>query len=243
VTVEKVAEHVGAEQGAMVMPFYLVCDVSQSMTPYMAALNEALEGLRRAIVTDPAVDDTARICVMVFSEIAQVIVPLSQMSETPAPTLTPQGGTNYGVAFHQLARRIDYDTESLKQQGLKVYRPCVFFLTDGEPMDGDWEQSFRATLTYNQSTGQGMKGHPIFVPLGFNEARRAIVAKLAYPLERGKWYMAEHTSPAEALHALFDVITKTVITSGLTALTKPAITPVQPSTGGVIQGDYDPDYV
>jgi uncharacterized protein YegL len=225
------------------MPFYLVCDVSKSMTHQMPVLNEALQGLRNEIATNPVVDDVARICVMVFSDIAQVVIPLGQPSEMAVPALSVQFGTNYGNAFRQLTRRIDYDTSVLKKQGHKVYRPCVFFLTDGEPQDRDWEESFRSTLTYDRATGQGMKGHPVFVPVGFRQAQPAILAKLAYPAQRGKWYIDRNTNYAEAIRELLDVIKKTIITSGLSSLTEPVVTPVAPSNRNIQQGDYDPDYV
>src|ERR1700749_4922477 len=156
-TGEQVAEQHGAEEGALVMPFYLVCDVSQSMAGALPALNQALLGLRQAIVNEPVVDDVARICIMTFSDTAQVVVPLGQMSESGPPALSVQHTTNYGAAFDQLRRTIIGDLQELKRQGLKVYRPCVFFLTDGLPTDHGWEQAFRTTLTYDPSTGQGMK--------------------------------------------------------------------------------------
>src|SRR4051794_21597157 len=149
------------------MPFYIVCDVSYSMSGDMGHLNEALQGLHRAIVAEPVVDDVARISVLTFSDGAAVVTPLDQLSGTTLPTLTVQGGTNYGAAFRLLAQTIDADAAELKRQGYKTYRPCAFFLTDGMPGDQGWGASFVSTLTYNKETGQGMKNHPIFVPFGF----------------------------------------------------------------------------
>jgi uncharacterized protein YegL len=133
----------------------------------------------------------------------------------------------------------------LKQQGYKVYRPCAFFLTDGVPQDEDWEETFKSTLTYDPATGQGMKGHPIFVPFGFGQASPATLAKLAYPARRGKWYMHRDANPALAVRNLLDVIMKTVIASSMSSLTpQPAVELDRvPDGGPIIQGDYDPDYV
>src|SRR5262245_31766883 len=91
-----------AEQGQLVMPFYLICDVSGSMSGDMKALNDGLQGLRQAIVTEPVVDDVAQICIMTFSDSAKVVMPMSQMSEHKVPTLKVEGGTNYGKAFREL---------------------------------------------------------------------------------------------------------------------------------------------
>ena len=50
------------KQGQLVMPFYLICDVSYSMLNDMPALNDCLQRLRRAIVAERVVDDVAHIC-------------------------------------------------------------------------------------------------------------------------------------------------------------------------------------
>jgi uncharacterized protein YegL len=241
---EQVIEQNEVEPGSLVMPFYLVCDVSQSMAASLPALNQALRTLWQAIVNEPVVDDVARICIMTFSDTARVVVPLGRITETGLPALGVEFGTNYGAAFRELAQTIAYDSEALKDQGYKVYRPCVFFLTDGMPLDEDWEETFGATLTFDPHTGQGMKAHPIFVPFGFDQARPSILAKLAYPPQRGKWHFAGDASPALALQGLLDVIMKTVVNSSMTSLSKPAfVPPVVPAGSGIVQGDYDPDYV
>jgi uncharacterized protein YegL len=244
-TSEQVAEHHGPEEGALVMPFYLVCDVSQSMAASMPALNQALQGLRHAIVNQPVVDDVARICIMTFSDTAQVVVPLGQMSETAVPALSVRFATNYGAAFMELQRTITDDIRTLKQQSLKVYRPCVFFLTDGIPTDRDWEQTFNSTLTYDPITGHGMKEHPIFVPFGFDQARPSVLARLAFPPGRGKWHLSHETTPTQAVQGLLEVIMRTVVNTAMTSLTtNPSFQSAIPPPGSpIIQGDYDPDYV
>jgi len=85
-----------AAEGQMVMPFYIICDVSGSMTRDMPLLNEGIQKLRRSIVQNPVVDDVAHISVISFSNDARTAMPLSQMSEQPMPTLATDGGmTNY----------------------------------------------------------------------------------------------------------------------------------------------------
>lgn len=240
-------ERTEAEQGQLVMPFYLICDVSYSMSGDMGALNDGVERLRRAIVTQPAVDDVAQICIMSFSDTAKVVMPLARMSEHSVPKLSVEGGTLYGAAFRQLAQAVTRDSAELKRQGYKVYRPCAFFLTDGEPNDGDWHRTFTNTLTYDRQTGRGMKSHPIFVPFGFRDAPESVLRQLAYPPERGKWYHAKNATVEEALAGILDIIMNTVVTAGQTASAgQPTLTPQPPAPGsGIQQGDseYDPDYV
>jgi len=244
---ERVREHSSIEEGQLVMPFYIICDVSYSMSGDMKDLNDGLERLHRAIVAQPVADDVAQICIMSFSTTAKVLMPLGQMSEVSVPRLSVEGSTNYGAAFRELAHTIERDRAALKTQGFKIYRPCAFFLTDGEPTDSDWHQTFTSTLTYDRQTGQGMKSHPIFVPFGFRDAQERVLRQLAYPPERGKWYLAKNTSVEQALAGILDIIMKTVVASARTATSgQPTLTQQAPASGsGIVQGSssYDPDYV
>jgi uncharacterized protein YegL len=237
---ELVREHRAVEQGQLVMPFYLICDVSCSMMNDMPALNDSLQRLRRAIVTQPVVDDVAHICIMTFSDTAKVVMPLGQMSEHLVPMLSVEGGTNYGAAFTELARTITRDATALKREGYKIYRPCAFFLTDGEPLDGDWWETFKNTLTYNRATGAGMKQHPVFVPFGFRDAPEDVLRKLAYPLEKGKWYHIKSLDIEQALAGILNIIMNTVVSSGMSSQTgQPALVHAQPNVPGMSSGDAD----
>jgi uncharacterized protein YegL len=241
---ERMPGYPSEEAGQIVMPFYLMCDVSLSMTPDMAGLNEGLQRLRRAILAEPLANDVAYIAIATFSDIAKVVMPLERMSEQQVPALSPQSGTDYGAAFRLLAQTIAQDTAELKARGLKVYRPCVFFLTDGEPLDRDWYQTFTSTLTYDSGTKVGMKGHPIFVPFGFRQAPEDVLKKLAYPQGKGKWYHAKNASVEEALSGMLGIIMATVVTSSRTATSgQPAVVPLAPPpNSGIAYGDRD-DFV
>jgi uncharacterized protein YegL len=242
---ERVGERVAHEEGAVTMPFYVICDVSWSMKGSMDALNEALVGLRQAIITEPVVDDVARICIIAFSDSADVVMPLSQVSDRVVPTLGLGTGTNYGAAFRLLAQTISADIADLKQQGMRVFRPCAFFLTDGEPGDHDWHETFTAALRYDPQTQTGMKQYPIFVPFGFGEASRDVLKRLAYPPDKGKWYLSHDTSPTGAIKGLLDILMKTVVTGGLTGNSdKPAVIPAAPaSNSDVEQGSGEDDWM
>lgn len=236
--------HASEQPGQIVMPFYLTCDVSCSMTNDMPALNDSLQRLKRAILADPATNDVAYISITTFSDIGKVVMPLGQMSEQHVPTLSPEGGTNYGAAFRTLAQAITQDTADLKARGLKVFRPCVFFLSDGEPLDHDWHQTFVSTLCYDPITKAGMKSHPIFVPFGFRDAPEGVLRKLAYPKEKGKWYHTRTATVEQALAGIIGIIMSTVVTASRSAGTAhPAIVPQPPAAGsGIAYGDPD-DFV
>jgi|HubBroStandDraft_1064217.scaffolds.fasta_scaffold14825_2 uncharacterized protein YegL len=210
---EHVAYRRTADSGQLVMPFYLICDVSYSMRGDMRELNDGVRRLRTAILADPVVDDIAQICLMSFSDDAKVLMPMAKMSEVRLPRLAEEGGTNYGAAFRELARAIEHDGANLTRHGYQVYRPCALFLTDGKPTDRTWHETFTRTLTYDHQTGQGMKTHPIFAPFGFRNAPEEVLKQLAYPPEKGKWYHARTTSVEQALAGILHIIMQTVIMS------------------------------
>lgn len=92
---ERVAERTEVVPEQLVMLFYLIFDVSISMTYDLAALQDGLRRLIAAIAAQPVLDDVTQICVMTFSGTAQVVTPLGQPSTLKPPTLAIQGGTNY----------------------------------------------------------------------------------------------------------------------------------------------------
>jgi uncharacterized protein YegL len=211
-SVEYDHEHAGA--GQVAMPFYLICDVSLSMSDDMAALNDGVQRLWGSVAAEPLAVDVARIGIMTFSDTATMVMPLTRLSEQPAPVLSVAGGTDYGAAFRELARVIPADCAALRAQGYRVFRPCAFFLTDGEPLDDGWRETFEATLTYNRVSGAGMRNHPVFIAFGFRDAPADVLECLAYPPGRGKWHHVKSDGIGAVITLIRDVIMKTVAASG-----------------------------
>jgi len=120
-----------------VLPFYLVCDESGSMSGNrIDSINTSLVELHQEIGANPVVSDKTRFCVIAFSSDAHVLLPLSELSNVGSiPGLTAGGGTSFGKAFDLLRDTITQDIAKLKADGHQVLRPAVFFLTDGQPTD------------------------------------------------------------------------------------------------------------
>src|SRR5689334_13720614 len=120
-----------ATEGQVVMPFYIVCDVSGSMCGDMAELNSGIAGLRDEIMKDPVADDLAMLSIIAFDSAARTVVPLDFPSAMKLEPLKCGGLTNYTSAFQEFHKAFEADRVRLKAEGKKVFRPCVFFLTDG----------------------------------------------------------------------------------------------------------------
>jgi uncharacterized protein YegL len=198
-----------------VMPFYLICDVSLSMRYEMKALQAGVSRLWRAIVDSYLLDEGTRVCVMTFSDEAKIPVPLTKMSAYPdgLPEFEHEQETNYGAAFRALAEEMAEDCRGLRTTGYEVFRPCVYFLTDGEPTDPDWHETFTATLTEGPLARLGMSEAAIFVPFGFRDARAQVLSRLAYPEHVAKWYHAKNATIEQALDGLLAIIKNSVLLS------------------------------
>jgi uncharacterized protein YegL len=157
-----------------VLPFYLLCDESSSMSGVpVQAINDSLPKLHTEIGSNPVVADKTRFCLIGFNHQAQVLLPLSDLSSVSSiPGLQADGGTDYSSAFDLLYNTITSDVAQLKANGDQVYRPAVFFLSDGQPGD-DW------SVAYQRLTDHSWPLHPNILAFGFGSVHAATLQQVA----------------------------------------------------------------
>jgi uncharacterized protein YegL len=191
-----------------ILPFYLVCDESGSMAgPPIEAVNKAVTDLRNEIGTNPAVADKTRFSLIGFSDRAEVLLELSDLSAvTSVPGLRADGGTNYAEAFDTLRTAITNDVARLKAEGHIVYRPAVFFLSDGQPNPGiPWDTAFRAL------TDASWSARPNILAFGIGDADEKVIGQVGTQ----RAYMADNSlGPAEALAEFARSLVRSMISSG-----------------------------
>ncbi|MCZ7472973.1 MULTISPECIES: VWA domain-containing protein [unclassified Micromonospora] len=208
-----------ATEGQVVMPFYIVCDVSGSMCGDMADLNAGVAGLRQEIMKDPVADDLAMLSVIAFDDTARTVMPLNFPSAMELQTLSCGGLTNYTAAFQEFHRAFEADRVRLKNEGKRVFRPCIFFLTDGEPTSRDHLQVFQQLLGYDPVTKQGNPRYPYVTPFGFRSATEESMKALAYPNfgeKKGRYFLAKQgASVPSLLKAISGMIGTSVLSSSL----------------------------
>lgn len=173
-------------KGLALLPFYVLVDVSYSMlTPEiidgktvtgMEAVNEITPQVFNLFREQPQLRDQARFGIVDFAGTASTPLALCDPMTSPgAPTLTPrQDGTSYATAFRALRERIEEDVAHLKADGNNVYRPAVFFLTDGEPNPGDPYET-----AWNELVDEQFRARPNFVPFGIREAEKSVLDRFA----------------------------------------------------------------
>ena len=203
--------------GQEVMLFYIVCDESASMGTNggIETINESLPELHATLVSDPLVVDKSRLSIIAFSETAEVILPLSKATEiNDMPGVAENTTTNYSAAFTTLKQAIEADVDGLKGQGYRVFRPCVFFITDGDPTDDNWESSYDELMNHRY--------RPHIIAYGVDGATVDTLKRVG----NLKAFMGvDRVMAAKALSSMMTSIGNTVVNS---------VSQVGPSGGGTI---------
>jgi uncharacterized protein YegL len=201
-----------------ILPFYVVCDQSYSMADHLDALNDGLAQLHAAVGTDPVVADKTRFCLIGFSGEAVVLQSLCRPSDVVGLTdLTTHPATSFGEAFTLLRDTIENDVDELKARGDQVYRPAVFFLSDGHPTDHTtWEAA------YERLVDPDWPARPNIIAFGIGDAD----ADTIHQIGTVQAFMSHGgVSPAAALHSFAHALTTSVVRAndeGEVALRVPA---------------------
>ena len=189
-----------------ILPFYLVCDESGSMSGKpLDAINDSLPKIHTEIGSNPVVADKTKFAIVGFSDYAELVLPLSNLSEiTSIPALTVKGGTNYSSAFDLLYDTIAEDVKQLKASGDQVYRPAVFFLSDGQPGD-NWEGSYKRLIDPSWTY------HPNILAFGFGD----VDARTLQHVATARAFVADGSmGPDEALREFAQSLIQSIVNSG-----------------------------
>jgi uncharacterized protein YegL len=198
------------------LAFYIVADVSYSMQESGAiiAANTLLKEVHDAIVDSPVIADVVRLGVIDFSDDAQVLLRLGDLRDvTTIPELRARGGTSFAAAFRQLRQEIERDIPALKGDNYKVFRPAVFFITDGQPTDdGGTLQAAFADLT-----ARDFRYRPNVIPFGVGDATKASVDPWVFPTTGEKQmrsYVAKDgADPAKAITEMAHLLISSILAS------------------------------
>ena len=179
------------------------------------ACNMALREIHQAIASDPIVNDKIRIGVISFSDSAEVIHPLSKMTDVvDFPALVVKGGSNYESAFTCLKQTIQDDIAALKaHENIKVVRPIVFFISDGEPTDTNWQAALAAVADKNWSFS------PHIIAFGVSGARAENIQKVATKSRHGNQFAFladDNADPGAVFKEVFKSFVSTIAGSAPT---------------------------
>jgi uncharacterized protein YegL len=164
-----------ADNKGHLLPVYILADESYSMKEYAEDLKTGLISLHEALRSEPMVAAKVRLSVLGFSDDVVVRMALADLrSEAEMPVLQIRNTTNYQAAFQDLLTRIPQDIGTLKRGGYLVHRPAVFFLSDGQPNNGEWRKE-HGTLSDRAVTPAA----PNIIACGVGEARAETILQVA----------------------------------------------------------------
>jgi uncharacterized protein YegL len=198
-----------------ILPFYLLCDESTSMEgDKIDTLNTALPELHREVSENPRVSDKAHFGVIGFASSAAVLLELSNLSDVAEmPTLAAEGTTNYTAAFDLLHDTIQKDVRRLRDLQHTVFRPVVFFLSDGLPSDaeGNLDVTNSWTAAYEALISPDYPAHPIIIAFGIGACDAEIVRRVA--TFKAFVQNDDAMSPAAALRQFADSLCRSIVRS------------------------------
>jgi uncharacterized protein YegL len=121
------------------LPVYLMLDTSGSMTGEpIEACRQGIKALLSDLRSDPQALETAYLSVITFSNGAQQVSPLTELSLFTEPTLTASGATSLGEALRVLQESINREVRKSTPTQKGDWKPLVFLMTDGQPTD-NWQ--------------------------------------------------------------------------------------------------------
>lgn len=197
--------------GPKVFPIYAVIDLSASMAgePIDAA-EEILPALIDACRQYASLADVLRFSIIVFSDTAQTVVPMCSYDQAGNPgKFRAMRSTNYGAAFRELRSNIDRDIDNLKLEGHMVFRPSVFFITDGEPTD----DAAQRAAAWNALTDTSWRAHPNVVAFGVGPQVKVETVR-RYISHHGQAFVTrDGASAADGLRSIINILVQSVVAS------------------------------
>lgn len=234
------------QNGAIVLPSYLVIDVSKAMAHegMLDAANAIVPAVADTLARNPGLADKVRFGMIDFAGTACVQLPLCNVQQhtVDPPTLVVRDGTSYVAAFTVLQREIETDVARLKADGYAVRRPVVWFVSGAEPTDDpvDRQAAFERLVA--------SKVYPNVIPCGIGTARADTLAALVHPAAgttRMSMYLAEPGfQPAKVITGIAELIISSMIRSGYgmahggAGVVLPEVEDLPPGTARYEPGDF-----
>jgi uncharacterized protein YegL len=128
------------------------------------------------------------------------------------PSLRARGNTNYEAAFQDLLRRIPVDVAELKAQRYGLYRPTVFFLSDGQPNAGNWQAAHKRLV---DRSAQGWA--PNIIACGLGTANPHAILQVATN-ERYAFVAIEGAQLGPSIGHFCTELTQSIVNSALAAV-------------------------
>jgi uncharacterized protein YegL len=187
-----------------IFPVFLLVDVSASMAGGpIEALNRSLPELKKEMQSNPTVGEIARIALLTFSDEVRVVLPLGDLAFAELPEVLVEGGTDFAAALRGVRQAIDQGMSGLPK-GTPVYRPVVFFMSDGDhTAKEDW------TTALAELKDDTWKYRPEIVAFGFGDARPDALQQIATRFS----FMAKDRDPVIQVREIMNALIGSIRTT------------------------------
>lgn len=198
------------EDAKYILPVYIAVDHSWSMSPRennaIDAANSLIPTIIRTCIKNPLADERARFCVIGFNNRARVVSPLARGTNLAQHTFEASDGTSFSEVFKLLKSQLEADYSSLRADGYKVYRPAVFFITDGEPLDNPAD-------SFAELTDPNFSRRPNLSVFGLGPNVPSDVVE-TYTAGKGRAFLtADGSDAAEALGGFIEILMQSIVSS------------------------------
>lgn len=153
-------------------PCLLLLDTSASMSGApIAELNEALRVFKNELTADSMTAKRVEVAIVTFGPVEMVSDFIAAHRFNP-PVLQAKGDTPLARAIEVGIEILKNRKQHLRENGIDLYRPWIFLITDGEPTD-DWQSVHRLIRE-----GEEHKSF-LFFALAVKDARVDILKKIS----------------------------------------------------------------
>ncbi|TCD08490.1 VWA domain-containing protein [Pedobacter frigidisoli] len=120
------------------LPVYLLLDTSGSMSGEpIEAVKNGVQVMISSLRQNPQAIETAFLSVITFDNVAQQIIPLTDLASFQMVDIKATGVTALGEALKLVSNRIENEVMKTTTEQKGDWKPLVFIMTDGVPTD-DW---------------------------------------------------------------------------------------------------------
>lgn len=153
-------------------PCLLLLDTSGSMSGQpIQELNHALQLFKNELIADSMTAKRVEIALLTFGPVELVTEFVSAANFFP-PTLHAKGDTPLGKALEVGLELLKNRKQRLRDNGVDLYRPWIFLITDGEPTD-EWR-----SMIDKIKAGEEHKSF-LFFALAVNQAKLDVLRQIS----------------------------------------------------------------
>ncbi|MBC7795379.1 MAG: VWA domain-containing protein [Pyrinomonadaceae bacterium] len=153
-------------------PCLLLLDTSASMKGApISELNEALHLFKNELMLDSMTAKRVEISIVTFGPV-EIVTDFTPANSFYPPQLSANGDTPLGKAIETGIKLLKIRKQRLRENGVDLYRPWIFLITDGDPTD-EWRQ-----VISQIQTGEEHKSF-LFFALAVNNARLDVLRQIS----------------------------------------------------------------